>query len=124
MRKLAWADASSSHKPWLHAVKGKRLALRAVDVDVSGAVHRKSSKCASDGTSQSQFAVGIKKEEYPFTGRVTLAGVPQAGPLTDRENLSGANALNGLVHTKADLRECNRVFTSGRSLTLVVSGAY
>jgi len=75
---LAWADAASSRKLQLRVVEGQRLVLRAVDVDSSGVVYRKSSKWASDGTGESQFAGRIEKEEYPFTGPVTLAGVPQA----------------------------------------------
>ena len=118
MRKLARADASSSHKPRLRAVKGQRLALPVVDVDVSGMIHRKSPKWAFNRAGESQFAGRIEKQEHPFTVPITLPGVPQAGPLTDRENLSGANALNGLVYAKADLREGNRVFTRGRSLNL------
>ena len=116
MGKLSRADAGSSGKLRMWAVERQRLALRAVDVDCSGVVYGKSSKCTSDGTSESQFAGGIEKEEYPFTESITLAGVRQAGPLTDRENLPRANASNGLVHTKADLRECNRVLTRGRFL--------
>ncbi len=84
MRKLARADASSSHKPRLRAVKGQRLALPVVDVDVSVMIHHKLPKWATDWAGESQFAGGIKKEEYPFTGPVTLAGVPQAGPLRER----------------------------------------
>ncbi len=118
MGKLSRADAGSSGKLRMWAVGRQRLALRAVDVDFPGVIYCKSSKWASDGTGESQFADRIEKEEYPLARPVTLAGVPQAGPLTDGENLPSANASNGLVHTKADLRESNRVFTRGRSLNL------
>ena len=116
MGKLSRADAGSSGKLRMWAVGRQRLALRAVDVDFPGVIYCKSSKWASDGTGESQFADRIEKEEYPLARPVTLAGVPQAGPLTNCENLSGANPLNGLVHTKGDLREGDRVLTRGRSL--------
>src|SRR5438552_7823351 len=118
MGKLARADAGSSGKLRLRAVDGNRCAPQVVDVDLPVMIHHKSSKWASDGTGESQFADRIEKEEYPLARPVTLAGVPQAGPLTDGETLPSANASNGLVHTKADLRESNRVFTRGRSLNL------
>ena len=116
MGKLARADAGSSGKLRLCAVDGNRCAPQVVDVDLPVMIHHKSSKWASDGTGESQFADRIEKEEYPLARPVTLAGVPQAGPLTNCENLSGANPLNGLVHTKGDLREGDRVLTRGRSL--------
>src|SRR5213080_3623783 len=116
MGKLARADAGSSGKLRLCAVDGNRCAPQVVDLDLPVMIHHKSSKWASDGTGESQFADRIEKEEYPLARPVTLAGVPQAGPLTDGETLPSANASNGLVHTKADLRESNRVFTRGRSL--------
>src|SRR5438477_13170268 len=118
MGKLARADAGSSGKLRLCAVDGNRCAPQVVDVDLPVMIHHKLPKWATDWAGESPFAGAIKKEEYPFTGPVTLAGVPQAGPLTDGENLPSANASNGLVHTKADLRESNRVFTRGRSLNL------
>jgi len=105
MGKLSRADAGSSGKLRMWAVGRQRLALRAVDVDFPGVIYCKSSKWASDGTGESQFADRIEKEEYPLARPVTLAGVPQAGPLTDGETLPSANASNGLVHTKAERLE-------------------
>src|SRR5438309_10999163 len=104
MGKLSRADAGSSGKLRMWAVGRQRLALRAVDVDFPGVIYWKSLKWASDGTGESQFADRIEKEEYPLARPVTRAGVPQAGPPTDGENLPGANAAECLVHTEGSFR--------------------
>src|SRR5438876_10048389 len=71
MGKLSRADAGSSGKLRMWAVGRQRLALRAVDADFPGVIYCKSSKWASDGTGESQFADRIEKEEYPLARPVT-----------------------------------------------------
>src|SRR5438067_11234803 len=116
MGKLARADAGSSGKLRLCAVDGNRCAPQVVDVDLPVMIHHKSYKWASDGTGESQFADRIEIEEYPLARPVTLAGVQQAGPLTNGVNLSGPNHLNGLLQTKGELREGDRVWNLRRTL--------
>ncbi len=70
MGKLARADAGSSGKLRLRAVDGNRCAPQVVDVDLPVMIHHKLPKWATDWAGESQFAGGIKKEEYPFTGPV------------------------------------------------------
>src|SRR5437588_13026973 len=111
MGKLSRADAGSSGKLRMWAVDGNRCAPQVVDVDLPVMIHHKLPKWATDWAGESQFAGGIKKEEYPFTGPVTHAAVPQTGPLTAGDNSPSANAANSLVHTTADFHDSNRVFT-------------
>src|SRR5436853_6497447 len=118
MGKLARADAGSSGKLRLCAVDGNRCAPQVVDVDLPVMIHHKLPKWATDWAGESQFAAGKKKEGYPFTGPVRLAGVPQAEPLPDGGNLPSANAPNAWVNTKPTLRESNHVSTAGRARNL------
>src|SRR5207253_8339807 len=102
MGKLSRADAGSSGKLRMWAVGRQRLALRAVDVDFPGVIYCKSSKWASDGTGESQFADRIEKEEYRLARPVTVAVVAQAGTRANWGKVWGAQAMDGHVLTELE----------------------
>jgi len=78
MSKFARADTGSSCKLQVGAVGGEKSVLRVANVDISDVIDGKSPKWAGDGAGESQFAGGVKKEEHPFAGPISLAGVPQS----------------------------------------------